>query len=54
LTLSGKPGVTYVLESSGNLSTWTAFATNTIPSSGQSLITSVPPNLSQRFFRARF
>jgi len=53
LTLSGKPGVTYVLESSGNLLSWTAFATNTIPSSGQSFITTVPFNTSQRFIRAR-
>ena len=53
LTLSGKPGVTYVLESSSNLLSWTAFATNTIPSSGQSFITTVPFNTSQRFIRAR-
>jgi 3',5'-cyclic AMP phosphodiesterase CpdA len=55
LTLAGKPGVTYVLESSGNLLNWTAFATNTIPASGQSTITAtIPLNGSQRFFRARF
>ena len=31
LTVAGKPGTSYVLESSTNLVNWTAFVTNTIP-----------------------
>ena len=53
LSLAGKPGVTYVLESSADLLTWSSFATNTIPSAGQSLIAASSLTGSQRFFRAR-
>jgi hypothetical protein len=39
LTVAGKPGTSYVLESSTNLASWTAFATNTIPASGPPMVT---------------
>ena len=54
LTLSGKPGVTYVLESSSNLVNWTPFATNLFPVNATSPLTNlVPVNGIERFFRAR-
>jgi predicted phosphodiesterase len=54
LTVTGKRGVSYVLEGSTNLLNWTAFATNTIPASGSPSVTnSVPINLPVRFIRAR-
>ena len=54
LVLSGKPGQKYILERSGDLLSWTPFATNTIATAGDSLVTNVVPvNASPRFFRAR-
>ena len=54
LTVSGKPGTGYVLESSTNLTNWTALATNTIPLSGPPLFTnSVAAEASFWAFRAR-
>jgi len=54
LTVTGKPATSYVLESSTDLVIWTAFATNTIPTSGAPQFTnSVPANSSFRAFRAR-
>jgi hypothetical protein len=54
LTVSGKPGTSYVLESSTNLTSWLTFATNTIPLNGPPTFTnSVAANSSFRAFRAR-
>jgi hypothetical protein len=54
LTVTGKPGTSYVVESSTNLMNWAAFATNTIPASGAPMVTnSIPVNSAFRFFRAR-
>lgn len=54
LTVAGKPGTSYVLESSANLVSWTAFTTNTIPASGPPMVTnSVPAGSAFRSFRAR-
>lgn len=54
LTLAGKPGNSYVLESSTNLLNWLPFATNTLPIGGGGTMTNlVPPNSLFRFFRAR-
>jgi 3',5'-cyclic AMP phosphodiesterase CpdA len=52
LVLSGKPGVTYVLEHSTDLAAWNAFATNILPITGlgTNVISFDPP---YRFFRAR-
>ena len=54
LSVSGKPGTSYVLEHSTNLVNWSALITNTIPISGPPMITNsvsaTPPN---RFYRAR-
>jgi predicted phosphodiesterase len=52
--VTGKPGVSYVLESSTNLVSWIPFVTNTIPGSGSpSFTNSVPASLPVRFVRAR-
>jgi predicted phosphodiesterase len=54
ITVTGKPGTSYVLEGSTNLLSWAAFATNTIPSTGPPRFTnSVPANLPMRFVRAQ-
>jgi hypothetical protein len=54
LILSGKPGVSYVLESSSELRTWTAFATNTFTANGPSLKTNLVSTTDDRgFIRAR-
>jgi predicted phosphodiesterase len=54
LVLSGKPGVSYVLEHSDELQTWTAFVTNTFTANGPSLKTNiVSVSGDQGFFRAR-
>ena len=54
LTVSGKPGTSYVLESSTNLTSWLALATNTIPQNGPSTFTnSVAASSAFRAFRAR-
>jgi len=53
LTLSGKPGVRYVIEQSTNLSSWTSMKTNVPPPNGSGMITTVVPSLNQQqFFRA--
>src|SRR5439155_12674613 len=48
LTVSGKPGTSYILESSAELRSWSAFATNTANRTNL-----VPAESTQRFFRAR-
>lgn len=54
LVLAGKPGTTYTLESSPTLTNWTAFSTNTVPTSGVPAITNLLPlEATPRFFRAR-
>jgi hypothetical protein len=54
LTVSGKPGTSYALERSTNLATWSAYVTNTIPSSGVPMFTnSVPATPPQHYYRAR-
>jgi predicted phosphodiesterase len=54
LTVSGKPGTSYVLESSTDLRNWAALATNAIPASGPPMITnSIAVDASFRSFRAR-
>ncbi len=54
LAVTGKPGVSYVLESSTNLMNWVALVTNTIPLTGSPVFTNsvvvTSPGLS---FRAR-
>ena len=53
LAVTGKPGVTYVLEHSGDLVAWSAVATNTIPASGSPTATNlIQVTASQAFFRA--
>jgi len=54
LTVTGKPGVSYVMESSSNLTNWTAVVTNAIPTSGLPRFTnSIASDLPARFLRAR-
>lgn len=54
LTVTGKPGTSYVLEGSTNLVNWTAVATNTIPLTGLPMFTnSVSADSTVRSFRAR-
>ncbi len=54
LVLAGRPGTTYVLESSPTLTDWTAFSTNTVPDTGvTTIINSVPLGAGHQFFRAR-
>lgn len=54
LTVSGKPGVSYVVDASSDLSTWTPTATNTIPLTGGTTATNaVSASAAHRFFRAR-
>jgi acid phosphatase type 7 len=53
LAVTGKPGNTYVLESSSDLVAWSAVATNTLPAGGPPTFTNlVPARASQCFFRA--
>jgi len=53
LVASGQPGATYVIETSTNLTGWTAF-TNLVATNGVMELNIVPPaNDLQRFFRAR-
>jgi len=54
LSLSGKPGTSYVVECSTNLANWSALATNTIPASGPPMFTNnVPAAAPNNFYRAR-
>jgi predicted phosphodiesterase len=54
LIVSGKPGTTYVVESSANLTTWTPLATNAVPLTGPpSFTNSIPSGEAFRAFRAR-
>jgi len=54
LTLTGKSDTTYVIESSSDLTSWSAFATNTIAGSGPPTSTNaINVNSTFRFFRAR-
>ena len=53
LTLSGKPGLRYVIEQSTNLSAWTSMKTNFLPANGSGNATNSFPSLNQQqFFRA--
>jgi len=54
LSVTGKPGVSYVVERSEDLMTWLPLATNTIPPTGAPAVTnSVPTTSARGFFRAR-
>lgn len=54
LVLTGKPGVTYIIETSGPTPDWSVLATNSIPLIGQPSITNqVTLDGRTRFFRAR-
>jgi hypothetical protein len=54
LAVTGKPGTSYVLESSPDLVSWRAVATNTIPANGFPACTnSVPATVTALSFRAR-
>jgi len=54
LTVSGKPGVSYAVESSTNLVNWTSLTTNTVPLAGPpNFTTAVPVSGGQRWLRAR-
>ncbi|MEI2726069.1 MAG: metallophosphoesterase [Verrucomicrobiota bacterium] len=54
LGVAGKPGTSYVLESSTNLVNWTSLVTNTIPLAGSPMFTnSVMVTVPGRSFRAR-
>jgi predicted phosphodiesterase len=54
LSVSGKPGTSYVLEHSTDLVNWSALSTNTIPLGGPPTFTnSVSASFPRRFFRAR-
>jgi predicted phosphodiesterase len=54
LQLSGQPGLTYWLESSPDLATWTRIATNRLLAYGSGQATNAfPPTLPARFYRAR-
>jgi 3',5'-cyclic AMP phosphodiesterase CpdA len=54
LSVAGKPGTSYVLESSTNLANWTAMVTNAIPTAGPPMFTnSVTMNSTPQFIRAR-
>ena len=53
VTLTGKPGVTYVTQQSTNLSTWTPVKTNLLPVNSSGMVTNTLPSLNQQqFFRA--
>jgi len=53
LTLSGKPGVRYVIEQSTNLLLWSGVRTNLLPANGSGVVTNSLPSLNQQqFFRA--
>jgi hypothetical protein len=53
LTVSGKPGVRYVIEQSTDLSTWIPIRTNVPPANGSGMMTNRLSSLSrQQFFRA--
>lgn len=53
LTLSGKPGVRYVIEQSTNLASWDSMRTNLPPANGSGVTTNtVPSSNQQQFFRA--
>jgi len=52
-TLTGEPGLTYVIEASTNLSAWTPVTTNTLPGSGIYVFTDTDtPSFGLRFYRA--
>jgi len=54
LTITGKPGVSYILEQSSDLSAWSPLATNTIPLGGPITVTNpVPTTAGHSFIRAR-
>ncbi len=54
LAVTGKPGESYVLECSVDLTAWSSIATNIIPASGPPTITnSIPAAAVKNFFRAR-
>jgi uncharacterized repeat protein (TIGR01451 family) len=52
-TLSGEPGLTYIVEGSTNLLDWTPVATNTLPGSGTAKFNDTGASaFGQRFYRA--
>ncbi len=52
-TLSGEPGLSYVIQASTNLLDWTPVLTNTLPGSGMAKFTDTDaPLFGQRFYRA--
>jgi hypothetical protein len=51
LQIQGQPGV-YVIQTSTNLSTWTAACTNTLSGNTANVTNSVPPGSTTRFWRA--
>ena len=53
LSLSGQASVTYVIEASPDLKTWTAISTNSSPSGVISFTDSGAASLARRFYRAR-
>ena len=54
LVLAGRPGTTYVLESSTTLTEWTACSTNPVSDTGTTPVTNlVPLGAAHQFFRAR-
>ena len=48
--LSGRPGLTYVLEQSTNLVNWAAVRTNALPLNGSGLATNTLPRLNPSHF----
>ena len=52
LLLQGQPGTPYVIQSSPDLSVWTAVSTNTLIGSSLSITNLVSPNFPSQFYRA--
>jgi predicted phosphodiesterase len=54
LRISGRPGITYLLQQSTDLSAWTSIATNTLPANGGGLATNNVTRLpASQYFRAQ-
>jgi len=52
-TLTGEPGLTYLLQASTNFTNWTAVATNTLPGSGKDRVTDTNASaFGYRYYRA--
>jgi hypothetical protein len=54
LKLDGQPGVTYELQSSPDLATWTSISTNLLSESTLILTNGVIPGAAGQFWRARW